>query len=62
MRKEPNILDKVHTDRAGYRPVGEGVGNVGPVVWQSSLDVKIHAASGLENSPFTPSFLFVEAV
>jgi hypothetical protein len=40
-----DLLDEVHPDCTGKDAIGEGIGDVAPVVWQASFDIMIHTTA-----------------
>jgi hypothetical protein len=57
-----DVLHEVHPDCASKDTIGEGIGNVAPVVWQASFDIMIHTTTWSQDSPSTPSFLIFKGV
>lgn len=57
-----NRLDKVYPHGTSKGPVVHGIGDIAPVVGQSSLNIMIHASPRAEHSIPSPANLIVEGV
>jgi hypothetical protein len=53
--REKDILDKVHANGTRNRPIRPGIGNVAPVVGQSTADIMVHATEWVQGTITPPS-------
>lgn len=60
--KSEDILHKIDSHGAGKGAISPPIGDVAPIVWQSPLDIVIHAPSRAEDAIGPPPTLVVEGI